>query len=196
MRPGRQDWTGEQDLFRARLDRIINMKHELARLARAQRIGPHHYKIYTTARHVFSRTIQTHRHSGGKGKPGRRGTFGQPPQAVVGPPDQCRRGRRWHRRRRVVPHGSEQTDRPCGAGQALRCNRQVPRPARPSFVRWRDAEGARGSGAPRMARARAPGQRQDRPRRFGHPSLQVLGPGTPRHRKVESPIPSALACTP
>jgi transposase, IS5 family len=33
MRPGRQEWTGEQDLFRARLDQIINMKHELVRLA-------------------------------------------------------------------------------------------------------------------------------------------------------------------
>ena len=27
--------TGEQDLFRSRLDQIINMKHELVRLARA-----------------------------------------------------------------------------------------------------------------------------------------------------------------
>jgi len=33
MRPGEQNWTGEQDLFRARLDQIINMKHELVRLA-------------------------------------------------------------------------------------------------------------------------------------------------------------------
>jgi len=33
MRPGEQRWTGERDLFRARLDQIINMKHELARLA-------------------------------------------------------------------------------------------------------------------------------------------------------------------
>lgn len=33
MRPGKQEWTGEQDLFRARLDQIINMKHELVRLA-------------------------------------------------------------------------------------------------------------------------------------------------------------------
>ena len=33
MRPGEQEWTGEQDLFRARLDQIINMKHELVRLA-------------------------------------------------------------------------------------------------------------------------------------------------------------------
>jgi IS5 family transposase len=33
MRPGQQEWTGEQDLFRARLDQIINMKHELVRLA-------------------------------------------------------------------------------------------------------------------------------------------------------------------
>jgi IS5 family transposase len=34
MRPGKQEWTGEHDLFRARLDQIINMKHELVRLAR------------------------------------------------------------------------------------------------------------------------------------------------------------------
>ena|SRR5579875_1610043 len=33
MRPGKQEWTGEHDLFRARLDQIINMKHELVRLA-------------------------------------------------------------------------------------------------------------------------------------------------------------------
>ena len=33
MRPGKREWTGEQDLFRARLDQIINMKHELVRLA-------------------------------------------------------------------------------------------------------------------------------------------------------------------
>jgi transposase, IS5 family len=33
MRPGKQGWTGERDLFRARLDQIINMKHELVRLA-------------------------------------------------------------------------------------------------------------------------------------------------------------------
>jgi transposase, IS5 family len=32
MRPGEQKWTGEHDLFRARLDQIINMKHELALL--------------------------------------------------------------------------------------------------------------------------------------------------------------------
>jgi transposase, IS5 family len=32
MRPGQQEWTGEPDLFRARLDQIINMKHELVRL--------------------------------------------------------------------------------------------------------------------------------------------------------------------
>jgi len=35
MRPGRQNQSGEQDLFRARLDQIINMKHELVRLAQA-----------------------------------------------------------------------------------------------------------------------------------------------------------------
>jgi IS5 family transposase len=33
MRPGKQERTGEQDLFRARLDQIINMQHELVRLA-------------------------------------------------------------------------------------------------------------------------------------------------------------------
>jgi IS5 family transposase len=33
MRPGSQERTGEQDLFRARLDQIINMRHELVRLA-------------------------------------------------------------------------------------------------------------------------------------------------------------------
>jgi len=33
MRPRKQEWTGEPDLFRARLDQIINMKHELVRLA-------------------------------------------------------------------------------------------------------------------------------------------------------------------
>ncbi|TAM97770.1 MAG: IS5 family transposase [Rhizobiaceae bacterium] len=33
MRPGKQEWTGEQDLFRARLDQIINLRHELVRLA-------------------------------------------------------------------------------------------------------------------------------------------------------------------
>jgi hypothetical protein len=33
MRPKRQETTGSSDLFRARLDQIINMKHELAQLA-------------------------------------------------------------------------------------------------------------------------------------------------------------------
>jgi IS5 family transposase len=33
MRPGEQKRTGEQDLFRARLDQIIDMKHALVRLA-------------------------------------------------------------------------------------------------------------------------------------------------------------------
>jgi IS5 family transposase len=33
MRPGKQEWTGAQDMFRARLDQIINLKHELVRLA-------------------------------------------------------------------------------------------------------------------------------------------------------------------
>lgn len=33
MRPKQQEWTGEPDFFRARLDQIINMKHALVRLA-------------------------------------------------------------------------------------------------------------------------------------------------------------------
>ena len=33
MRPGKQEWSGEQDLFRARLAQIINMKQALVRLA-------------------------------------------------------------------------------------------------------------------------------------------------------------------
>jgi transposase, IS5 family len=33
MRPKKHDTTGEDDLFRARLDQIINMKHELVQLA-------------------------------------------------------------------------------------------------------------------------------------------------------------------
>jgi transposase, IS5 family len=33
MRPKKQETTGEGDLFRSRLDQIINMKHELAQLA-------------------------------------------------------------------------------------------------------------------------------------------------------------------
>lgn len=35
MRPKKPQATGEGDLFRARLDQIINMKHELAQLASA-----------------------------------------------------------------------------------------------------------------------------------------------------------------
>lgn len=35
MRPGKQERAGEQDLFRARLDQIINMRHELVRLGAA-----------------------------------------------------------------------------------------------------------------------------------------------------------------
>lgn len=35
MRPGKQEKTGAQDLFRVRLDQIINLKHELVRLAEA-----------------------------------------------------------------------------------------------------------------------------------------------------------------
>jgi IS5 family transposase len=34
-RPREKRETGEQDLFRSRLDQIINMKHELVRLAQA-----------------------------------------------------------------------------------------------------------------------------------------------------------------
>lgn len=34
-RPRERGGTGEQDLFRSRLDQIINMKHELVRLAQA-----------------------------------------------------------------------------------------------------------------------------------------------------------------
>jgi hypothetical protein len=33
MRPKRRQTTGSSDLFRARLDQIINMKHELVQLA-------------------------------------------------------------------------------------------------------------------------------------------------------------------
>jgi len=32
MRPKKQETTGEGDLFRARLDQIINLKHELVQL--------------------------------------------------------------------------------------------------------------------------------------------------------------------
>ena len=35
MRPRERRESGEQDLFRARLDQIIDMDHELAKLARA-----------------------------------------------------------------------------------------------------------------------------------------------------------------
>jgi transposase, IS5 family len=35
MRPRERRETGEQDLFRARLDQIIDMSHELVKLARA-----------------------------------------------------------------------------------------------------------------------------------------------------------------
>ncbi len=34
-KPRERRETGEQDLFRARLDQILNMNHELVRLARA-----------------------------------------------------------------------------------------------------------------------------------------------------------------
>jgi transposase, IS5 family len=34
-KPREKRETGEQDLFRSRLDQIINMKHELVRLAQA-----------------------------------------------------------------------------------------------------------------------------------------------------------------
>ena len=33
MRPKKHETTGEEDLFRARLDQIIHMKHELVQLA-------------------------------------------------------------------------------------------------------------------------------------------------------------------
>ena len=33
MRPKKPETTGSNDLFRARLDQIINLKHELAQLA-------------------------------------------------------------------------------------------------------------------------------------------------------------------
>jgi hypothetical protein len=33
MRPKKHETTGSGDLFRARLDRIINMRHELVQLA-------------------------------------------------------------------------------------------------------------------------------------------------------------------
>ena len=33
MRPKKHETTGEEDLFRARLDQIIRMKHELVQLA-------------------------------------------------------------------------------------------------------------------------------------------------------------------
>ena len=39
MRPKKHATTGEGDLFRARLDRIINMKHELVQLAAQLRLG-------------------------------------------------------------------------------------------------------------------------------------------------------------
>lgn len=35
MRPGERRETGAQDLFRLRLDQIINMNHELVRLAKS-----------------------------------------------------------------------------------------------------------------------------------------------------------------
>ena len=35
MKPRERRETGEQDLFRARLDQIINMSHELVKLAKA-----------------------------------------------------------------------------------------------------------------------------------------------------------------
>ena len=35
MRPKKHETTGAGDLFRARLDQIINLKHELAQLAGA-----------------------------------------------------------------------------------------------------------------------------------------------------------------
>jgi IS5 family transposase len=35
MKPRERRETGEQDLFRSRLDQIINMRHELVKLAHA-----------------------------------------------------------------------------------------------------------------------------------------------------------------
>jgi len=37
MRPRERRDSGEQDLFRARLDQVIDMNHALAKLARARR---------------------------------------------------------------------------------------------------------------------------------------------------------------
>ena len=39
MRPKQHETTGSGDLFRARLDQIINLKHELVQLARQDRLG-------------------------------------------------------------------------------------------------------------------------------------------------------------
>ena len=39
MRPRERRETGEQDLFRSRLDQIINMNHELVKLARSDRLA-------------------------------------------------------------------------------------------------------------------------------------------------------------
>ncbi|EIG61158.1 hypothetical protein Bra1253DRAFT_08025 [Bradyrhizobium sp. WSM1253] len=40
MRPKKHRTTGSNDLFRARLDQITNMKHELAGRSRARMAGP------------------------------------------------------------------------------------------------------------------------------------------------------------
>jgi hypothetical protein len=39
MRPKKHKATGSNDLFRARLDQIINMKHELGSACRQDRLG-------------------------------------------------------------------------------------------------------------------------------------------------------------
>ena len=39
MRPKKPETTGEGDLFRARLDQIINLKHELVTARRQDRLG-------------------------------------------------------------------------------------------------------------------------------------------------------------
>ena len=38
MRPKKHETTGSNDLFRARLEQIINMKHELVQLAGRRRL--------------------------------------------------------------------------------------------------------------------------------------------------------------
>jgi IS5 family transposase len=40
MRPKKHETTASGDLFRARLEQIINMKHELVQLGNAARVAP------------------------------------------------------------------------------------------------------------------------------------------------------------